>query len=123
MSGNRFLPTPRDAKRRLTSQVLRDILTHWSETEPGCKESRGKLTLDHLFKHEPDTYAKLVVALLPRDLVIESAVSDMSDDDGRFVARQTLDGQDALLVARRVLRKHSSSGRRLRPVVSSRSIV
>jgi hypothetical protein len=42
--------------------------------------SRGVATLEVLFKEEPATYAKLVVSLLPKDIQLETAVSDVSDD-------------------------------------------
>jgi hypothetical protein len=67
-------------RRQLTNQVLREIFTHWCEVEPGAKGTRGKLILDHLFRTEPTQYAKLVAALLPRDLLIESTVGEMDDD-------------------------------------------
>jgi hypothetical protein len=67
-------------RRQLTNQVLRDIFGHWNTVEPGTSATRGQLTLTHLYRTEPALYAKLVAALLPKDILIESAIGDMDDD-------------------------------------------
>src|SRR5262245_17586474 len=74
------LPTINGVRRQLTNQVLREIFEHWNTVEPGTSASRGQLTLTHLYRAEPAQYAKLVAALLPKDILIESAVGDMDDD-------------------------------------------
>jgi hypothetical protein len=75
-----FLPGTKGARRQLSAKVLKDIFTHWSEVEPGTNgKTRGEITLTILYREEPATYAKLVAALLPRDLIIESAVTEMDD--------------------------------------------
>lgn len=74
------LPSTAGLRRKITNEVLRQIFDHWCEIEPGCKETRGQLTLTHLYRTEPAQYAKLVAALLPKDILIESAVGEMDDD-------------------------------------------
>ena len=74
------LPSTAGVRRKLTNQVLREIFEHWNTIEPGCKETRGRLTLTHLYRAEPATYAKLIAALLPKDVVIESAVGELDDE-------------------------------------------
>jgi hypothetical protein len=74
------LPSVNGVRRQITNQVLREIFEHWSAIEPGTSATRGELTLTHLYRTEPAHYAKLVAALLPRDLLIESTVGDMDDE-------------------------------------------
>src|SRR5262245_53977133 len=74
------LPSTAGARRQLTNQVLREIFEHWNTVEPGTAATRGQLTLTHLYRTEPSQYAKLVADLLPKDILIESAVGEMDND-------------------------------------------
>jgi hypothetical protein len=74
------LPSTAGVRRKVTNEVLRQIFEHWNEVEPGTAATRGQHTLTHLYRTEPTQYARLIAALLPRDVVVD-AVGDMSDED------------------------------------------
>jgi hypothetical protein len=76
---SRYLPSTAGTKRALTNKVLREIFDHWSEIEEGTGKTRGQMTLSYLYKAEPGNYARLIASLLPKDITIENATSEMDD--------------------------------------------
>jgi hypothetical protein len=72
---------PRGSRNKVARRVLEDILAHWFEPAAnGSDLHKGREALETLYKTKPDLYAKLVASLLPRDLIITSAMDDLSDD-------------------------------------------
>jgi hypothetical protein len=76
---SRFLPSTAGTKRALTNKVLREIFDHWNEIEEKTGNTRGQMTLTHLFQNEPGNYARLIASLLPKDITIENTTGEMDD--------------------------------------------
>lgn len=73
---------PKGSKTRLAKQVYDDLFAHWNEpVAPGSDLTKGREALQNLYLEKPGEYLRLVASTLPRDLVIENVVSEMSDDE------------------------------------------
>jgi hypothetical protein len=69
-------------RNRLAGRVFGDILEHWEE--PSAKnpdKCKGQIALELMYRERPADYCRLAVSVLPRELTIETSMSDMSDDD------------------------------------------
>jgi hypothetical protein len=72
---------PRGARNRLASHVFDDVLAHWNDpAAPGSSVTKGKEALETMYKEKPNEYVRAVLSLMPKELMIESTMSDMSDD-------------------------------------------
>jgi hypothetical protein len=69
------------SKRGYTERAVKELFRHWFEVDDATGKPRGELTMTHLYRTEPATYAKLVIGRLPHDIVIGNAVSELTDDD------------------------------------------
>jgi hypothetical protein len=69
------------SKRGYTERAVKELFRHWFEADGNTGKSRGEMTMTHLYRTEPATYAKLVIGRLPHDIVIGNSVSEMTDDD------------------------------------------
>ena len=73
---------PRGARNRLTVRVFEDVLAHWNEPAiAGGNMSKGLEALETLFREKPGEYVRAVLSILPRELQIESVMSELSDHD------------------------------------------
>jgi hypothetical protein len=64
---------PRGSRNRLRGGFLADLAADWEE--------HGADVIRIVRIEEPGTYLKIVASLLPREMRIESVVSDMRDDE------------------------------------------
>src|SRR5262249_29816924 len=72
---------PRGTRNKLTAQVFEDLLAHWTETvEPGSALTKGQEALRALHLQSPGEYLRLVASTLPKELVMETAVGDLDDE-------------------------------------------
>jgi hypothetical protein len=72
---------PRGTRNRLAQRVFDDIIAHWTELDPVAKMPKGLYALQRAFRDKPVEYVKAVLSVLPKELAIESVMSDMSDAD------------------------------------------
>jgi len=78
------MPRPIGAKNRLTARVFQDMLEVWDElaTTPASKEvTGGKAALRMMRRDRPAEFVKAYVALVPKELQVESWSRDMSEDE------------------------------------------
>jgi hypothetical protein len=72
---------PRGSRNRLFAQVFEDVLQHWNQPVPGRNISQGMAALEVMRKERPSEYVKVVVSLLPRDVLLsDSTVADLNDE-------------------------------------------
>jgi hypothetical protein len=73
---------PRGARNKLASRVLQDLLEVWDEpiTE-GSALTRGRAALRLMSRERPSEFAKLYAGIVPREFWVESAVTDLADDE------------------------------------------
>jgi hypothetical protein len=72
---------PVGAKNKFARQVWEDLLKVWSDPAiEGGNMNRGTAALLTMFAEKPVEYVKVNVAVLPKDLIIESKVGEMSDE-------------------------------------------
>ena len=72
---------PLGAKTRLTKRVFEDALKVWNEpSAEGTDANRGTAALRTLFYESPANFVRIIASILPRDLMIEGAFSELSDD-------------------------------------------
>jgi hypothetical protein len=64
---------PRGSRNRLRGGFLADLAADWEEN--------GADVIRIVRMEEPATYLKIVASLMPREMTIESVVSDMRDDE------------------------------------------
>jgi hypothetical protein len=64
---------PRGSRNRLRGAFLADLAADW--------EAHGAEVICIVRIQEPGTYPKIVASLLPREMKIESVVSDLRDDE------------------------------------------
>jgi hypothetical protein len=64
---------PSGSREVLTAEVLKDILADWREG--------GAAAVRICRIEKPDVYVRVVTSILPRELVVESITSDLSDQD------------------------------------------
>src|SRR5215470_10951523 len=69
-SGN-LAGRPRGARNKLASRVLEDLIASW--------QKHGPVALEIAFREKPVEYVKAVLSMLPRELVFENTVTDLSD--------------------------------------------
>jgi hypothetical protein len=74
---------PRGSRSRLFAQVFEDVLQHWNQPVEGRNISKGMAALEVMRKERPGEYVKVVVSLLPRELLLgDSTLADL--DDGQI---------------------------------------
>lgn len=72
---------PRGSRNRLFAQVFEDVLQHWNQPVPGRNISQGMAALEVMRKERPSEYVKVVVSLLPREVLLsDSTVADLNDE-------------------------------------------
>jgi hypothetical protein len=62
---------PRGARTRLGTKLLNDMLADWEEHGANC--------LKIMRAEDPGGYCKMMVSTLPRELTIETAMTDLDD--------------------------------------------
>src|SRR5262249_18703605 len=73
---------PQGSKTRFTSAVWDDLFAVWTEPAiEGGNMSRGREALLAMYEQKPAEYAKLCLSVMPKDIVVESAMSDLSDQE------------------------------------------
>jgi hypothetical protein len=74
---------PRGSRSKLFAQVFEDVLNHWNQPIEGRNISKGMAALEVMRKERPGEYVKVVVSLLPRELLLgDSTLADL--DDGQI---------------------------------------
>jgi hypothetical protein len=74
---------PKGSRNRLFAQVFEDVLNHWNQPIEGRNISKGMAALEVMRKERPGEYVKVVVSLLPRELLLgDSTLADL--DDGQI---------------------------------------
>jgi hypothetical protein len=69
------------ARNRLTVRVFEDVLKHWNEpVTEGSPLSKGMAALEIMMKEKPNEYVRAVLSIMPKEIAIESVMSDMSDE-------------------------------------------
>jgi hypothetical protein len=72
---------PAGAKNKFARHVWEDLLKVWSDPAvEGGTMNRGTAALLTMFAEKPAEYVKVNVAVLPKDLIIESKMGEMSDE-------------------------------------------
>src|SRR6266508_3639085 len=68
------------ARNRLTVRVFEDVLTHWNEPDASGGKTKGMAALEIMLKERPSEYVRAVLSILPKELQIESVMSDLNDE-------------------------------------------
>jgi hypothetical protein len=69
------------SRSRLFAQVFEDVLQHWNQPIPGRNISQGMAALEVMRKERPAEYVKVVVSLLPKEVLLgDSAMADLDDE-------------------------------------------
>jgi hypothetical protein len=72
---------PLGAKSRLARKVFEDALKVWNEpSAEGASTNRGTAALRTLFFERPGDFVRIICSILPRDLIVEGAFSELSND-------------------------------------------
>jgi hypothetical protein len=66
------LGRPRGARNRLATRLLEDLLTDWQE--------HGEAAIRLMRMEDPSGYCRLMVSTLPKEFTIETAMSDLDDE-------------------------------------------
>lgn len=64
---------PKGARNKFSRRVVEDLLRDWEEGGPGA--------IKRMRVMDPSGYVKVCASLLPRELTVETALADLSDDD------------------------------------------
>jgi hypothetical protein len=73
---------PRGSKTKLTSKVYDDLLRHWNEpATPGSSLTKGQQALEIVYRTEPAHYLRLVASTLPKEFLLDSPATELSDDE------------------------------------------
>src|SRR6476619_7263460 len=78
---SRVIPKPTGSRRALTQKAIIEIFDHWNEVDEKTGKTRGQMTLTHLFHAAPTDYARLIVSLVPRELIVENSLEAVPDAD------------------------------------------
>jgi hypothetical protein len=72
---------PHGARNRLTVRVFEDMLKHWNEpATEGSPLTKGMAALEIMMREKPNEYVRAVLSIMPKEIAIESVMSDMSDE-------------------------------------------
>ena len=89
---------PKGSRNKLASAVFQDMLAHWTEPcAPGCDKTKGQECLETIYRERPLDYAKLTASVLPRELILDTPVSDLSDDETDRLLDLLLKGEPLIL--------------------------
>jgi len=59
-------------RKRLTIKVIEDVLASWHKN--------GASALEITFREAPSVYLRTICSLLPKEMIIEDVMSDVSDE-------------------------------------------
>src|SRR5262245_6372969 len=82
---------PRGSRNRLRGGFLADLAADW--------EAHGAEVIRIVRMEEPATYLKIVASLMPREMTIESVVTDMRDDELDELIEVLRERHDSLMQA------------------------
>jgi hypothetical protein len=69
------------SRNRLTARVFEDVLAHWNEPVEGRNISKGMAALEVMQKEKPSEYVKVILSLLPREVLFgDTAFDDLADE-------------------------------------------
>jgi hypothetical protein len=107
-----FVTSPgrtRGARNRLTVRVFEDVLSHWNEpaTEGGTT-TKGRAALEIMLKEKPNEYVRAVLSIMPKEIAIDSVMSDMSDEQ---LDELMVKIRDALLTGKGEVEEEGADGR------------
>jgi hypothetical protein len=72
---------PGGIKNRLSRRIYEDVFRLWTEPPiAGGNISRGEEAMLAMYDERPTDFVRTVFSILPKDLVIESALGELSDE-------------------------------------------
>jgi hypothetical protein len=111
-SNGTFVTSPgrtRGARNWLTVRVFEDVLSHWNEPSgPDASMTKGMAALEIMLKEKPNEYVRAVLSIMPKELQIESVMSDMSDEQ---LDELMVKIRDALLTGKGEVEEEGADGR------------
>jgi hypothetical protein len=63
---------PLGTRNKLTARIIEDVLESWRKNGPAA--------LEITFREQPAVYLRTVVSILPKELIVEDVMSDVSDE-------------------------------------------
>ena len=72
---------PKGSRNRLAARVFDDIFRHWCEPAAPGSVCKGQEALETLYREKPGEYLRLTASVLPKEFVLESAITELDDDE------------------------------------------
>jgi hypothetical protein len=73
---------PRNARNKLASSVFNDVMAVWNEpVSEGSPLTKGKAAMLAMCRTRPAEFVKAVFGIMPKEFVVESVLTDLTDDE------------------------------------------
>ena len=71
----------RGSRNRLANFVFQDVLQFWTDPTADGKTTKGKAALLTMWRERPHEFVKAVFAIMPKEFLFESVVTELADDE------------------------------------------